>query len=613
MSERAKNLLLKTLIIVGVMALSFLLRVYDLESDPPDYLSWSAAVYVDEGYKALDARNTIKYGSNHWTPYDEYRGHHYTSKIIYDIQVRIFERFGVRIVNLRYFNIAVSLGIILAMLVTLSFVFDAVTILLLGLAMAINVVMLFHSRIALYEAPMIFVGTLLLPGIFLYFNHNYFTTTVRKLLYGMVLMAVMAGMTSVGMGIKDSFALYMFSMMIAFVFAALLPFYKKRKIPHPLLDLKNFFSLLLIGILAVFVILTLWQMYVTYRHPQIAGERFFGSPVMLLAKLWFLEIIYLQPNTFLLCVLCVIAILKIFYSRRYVNFTRGELFIYQLDLFFAIQLILSFLLVYLLSYSPLRYFLFSEVAILYMAGRFVGNYEKEMRILRSGRKPAKGPIGAALIFLLVFYIAIQFVIVCVMLFVGYDSRREIFDKFYLNMMKGDISNPHAYFVFILILVVLPAVFFITKNHHDIANFVKRHLSGKLMIFLLIEVQLIYLLSWHFGKTYTLRDSMNFVKTLPANSVIMGDWAPMIAFESELKAIYSNPFENLNMRAIGKIRPDYVVLDSNKKEEEIYNAFEPGLIKPGNMIYNFWVQAFNIKIYRVDKYKGAASRPAAAGP
>lgn len=613
MSARAKRLLYKALVIAGVMALGLVLRVYDLESDPPDYLSWSAAIYVDEGYKALDARNTIKYGSNHWTPYDEYKGHHYTSKIIYDVQVRIFERFGLRIVNLRYFNIAVSMGIILIMLLTLSFVFDALTVGLLGLSMAINVVMLFHSRIALYEFPMILTGTLLLPGIFLYFNHNYFTTTIRKLLYGLVLLAVMAGITSVGMGIKDSFAVYMLSMMVAFVFAALLPLYKKRRLAHPLLDLKNFFSLMLLGILAVFAVLTLWQMYVTYKHPQIAGERFFGSPVMLLAKLWFLEIIYLQPNTFLLCVLCVVAILKIFYSRRYVNFTRDDLFIYQLDLFFTVQLILSFLLVYLLSYSPLRYFLFAEPAMLYLAGRFVGNYEAEVRILRGGRRPAKGPIRTACIFLLVFYIAIQLVIVCVMLFVSYENRRMIFDEFYHNLMKGDISNPHAYFVFIVILVVLPAAIFITKNHHDIADFVKRHLSKKLMVFLLIEVQLIYLLSWHFGKTYALRDCMSFVKTLPAESVIIGDWAPMIAFESELKAVYANPFENLNMRTIGKIKPDYVVLDSRKKEEEIYNAFEPGLVKPENMIYNFWVQAFNIKIYRVDKYKGAATRPAAGGP
>jgi hypothetical protein len=107
--------------------------------------------------------------------------------------------------------------------------------------------------------------------------------------------------------------------------------------------------------------------------------------------------------------------------------------------------------------------------------------------------------------------------------------------------------------------------------------------------------------------------MSFVKTLPAESVIMGDWAPMIAFESELKAIYANPFENLNMRTIGKIKPDYVVVDSRKKEEDIYNAFEPGLIRPENMVYNFWVQAFNIKIYRVDKFKAAAPRPAAGGP
>jgi hypothetical protein len=128
------------------------------------------------------------------------------------------------------------------------------------------------------------------------------------------------------------------------------------------------------------------------------------------------------------------------------------------------------------------------------------------------------------------------------------------------------------------------------------------MSRKMMVFLLIEIQLIYLLSWQFNKTRMLRDCMDFINTLPAGSVIIGDWAPMLSFESDLKSIYSNPQDNRNVNNIDRIKPDYIVVKSHKNEEEQYNSYSPGLIKPKNVIYSFSVQAFDIKIYKVDKYR-----------
>ena len=39
-----------------------LLRIFDLNADPPKDLSWSHAIWVDEGLKSLSAKNYVNYG-----------------------------------------------------------------------------------------------------------------------------------------------------------------------------------------------------------------------------------------------------------------------------------------------------------------------------------------------------------------------------------------------------------------------------------------------------------------------------------------------------------------------------------------------------------------------
>ncbi len=595
MASGKMSFLYKTLIIVSIAAASLALRLYSLESDPPDYLSWSAAIYIDEGYKALDARNILKYGSAKWSEHDRYRGHRDESPFIHAVQLWIFEKFGLKIVNLRYFNIAVSVGIIVLTLSVLSFFFNKRTIFLLGIAMSINVILLFHSRIALYELPMVFLCVLLFPPLFCYMGREGRMDRAGRMLFIFAIALSVALVAWLGMRIKGSFAIYLGSVLAAFVFAAVLPYFKNRARYPRILDPGNMFLAAIGCILLVSFVLYVWQANLGFQ------VRYLGNPLILLGKIWFLEIIYLQPNTFLMAVLCAIAVLKILKNRRYVSYDRERFVQYQIDLFFALQFIFSFLVVYMSSYSPLRYFLFSEVSILFLAGRFVANYDREIKILNEGKKRSGGAPRRVLLFFLMFYIVIQFVIFLVMLFLSYETRKVIFDDFYLNLQKGVLSGTGASFVFVLIAVVLPLCFYLAKNYDDFVAFIQKHVSPKMMIFLLIEVQIIYLLSWQFNRTTTIRDAMDFVETLPAGSVMIGDWAPMLCFESDLKPIYANPDDRRNVGNIPLLKPDYVVVKSHKNEEARYNEYDPGLIKPENFIYGFRVQAFDMKIYRVDKY------------
>ncbi len=595
MTAGRMSVLYRVIIIVSLVVFSLVLRLHSLDSDPPDYLSWSAAIYVDEGYKALDARNILKYGAPRWSEHDRYRGHRDESPFIHAVQLWIFENCGIKIVNLRYFNITISVGIIALTLFVLSFFFNKRTVFLLGLAMSINVILLFHSRIALYELPMVFLCVLLFPPMFFYLGRSGGIDRAGRILFLFVMVLSVMLVTWLGMRIKGSFAIYMGSVLAAFAFSAILPFFKNRTRYPRILDPGNLFLMAIGGILLVSFVLYVWQANLGFQ------VRYLGNPLILLGKIWFLEIIYLQPNTFLMAVLCTMAILKILGNRRYVHYDRERFLQYQIDVFFALQFIFSFLVVYMSSYSPLRYFLFSEVSILFLAGRFVANYDGEIKILNEGRKTRKSAARTALIFMLMFYIVIQFIIFLVMLFLSYETRKVIFDDFYLNLTRGSFSGTGATFVFLLIAVVLPLVFYLAKNYDDFVAFIQKHISPKMMVFLLIEVQLIYLLSWQFNRTTTIRDAMDFVNTLPSGSVMIGDWAPMLCFESDLKPIYSNPDDRRNVGNIPLLRPDYVVVKSHKNEEAKYNEYDPGLIKPENFIYGFKVQAFDIKIYSVDKY------------
>ncbi len=84
-----------TIILIGTGV-----RFLFLDSDPPRMLSASAAIYADEGYKALDARNMVLFGSPKPIQDDQYPGH--TEKwLIYNFQIWLFSMFGVSLGILR--------------------------------------------------------------------------------------------------------------------------------------------------------------------------------------------------------------------------------------------------------------------------------------------------------------------------------------------------------------------------------------------------------------------------------------------------------------------------------------------------------------------------------
>ncbi len=586
---RTADIVNKALIIAGILIAGTLLRLYSLESDPPDYFPWSETACIDEGCGMLDARNVVKYASDYRPPGDEYQGHANDSRLMYELQLFIFENFGMKVINLRYMTVWISEIIIAIMLITLAFFFKGRMVFLTGLALSINVVYYFHSKVALYELSMLVLGTALMPPLFAFLGQRVSTHKPFRPGYAVLIVVLIGLFTAAGMNIKESFLIYLSSILIAFFFAATIPYFReKRRCPSWVQPDRLFiYGLALIGLVSV--ALYVW-----------GGDRCVDKPLMLLGKMWFLEIIYLQPNTFLFAVLSCLAMMKLLFNKKYIHYSREDLLEYQIDIYFTMQFIFSFLFAYLAVRGQLRYFLFSELSIIYLAARFAGNHGSEMKILARRSLRKRGIMGSFMAFLLVLYMSLQVVIFFMMLFMDFENRRLIMNNFYLNISQGNLGDKHVQIVFIMAFLLVSLAYYFARRFDDVVYFIQRRASGKLMVFLLIQIQLIYLLSWQYNKTFAIREAMNFVNTLPADCVIIGDWAPMIALESDLKIIYSNLREPENMKSIAGLDPDYVVVNSVRKEEAAYNSCVPGLIKPENSIYSFKVQSFDIKIYKVDK-------------
>ena len=61
-------------ILILFFSIFTLMRLVFINADPPQDLSFSAALYTDEGFKTYEARNYIHFGDWKWTSSDMYWG-----------------------------------------------------------------------------------------------------------------------------------------------------------------------------------------------------------------------------------------------------------------------------------------------------------------------------------------------------------------------------------------------------------------------------------------------------------------------------------------------------------------------------------------------------------
>ena len=134
----------------------FLFHLYFLEADTPASLTYGAGTYCDEGYKTLDARNIVLFGTTHWTDLDDYHGWIKGSPITVYFNYIMFSNFGVSLTSARLGNVFFAMGCFILFYLILEKIYDRRHAFLGIILCGVNQVFFFYSRIALFEFKMMF-------------------------------------------------------------------------------------------------------------------------------------------------------------------------------------------------------------------------------------------------------------------------------------------------------------------------------------------------------------------------------------------------------------------------------------------------------------------------
>jgi len=140
------------------LAAAVLLRWVAIDSDVPRSVpDRSAAIWADEGYKTLAARNLLMFGSTHWNSADRYSGWLRESPVTQLSFLTAFKIGGQGVVQARWVA-AVCFGLFLVGFVALLWEVYGPQITILGaLALATNYYLFLFSRLALFEIFIIVV------------------------------------------------------------------------------------------------------------------------------------------------------------------------------------------------------------------------------------------------------------------------------------------------------------------------------------------------------------------------------------------------------------------------------------------------------------------------
>ncbi len=513
---------LTALIILCAIAL----RVLHIDADTPSGLSWSAGLYVDEGYKTLSPRNLSLFDKTHWHPADTYPGWMDYSPLTQWPVYAVFKSFGTSITAARsvpiiYFSL---LALVISYFLRRRY---STNLFYVGLILFLVDASLFtFSRVALFEIPMsFFLYGLILPLSLLRENKQPTLLPILWLTIGGVL---------IGNLIKLSALVYIAPALIA---ASTLYIINKIHLAK-----KQSIILLVIFSLASLILLA-----VTHHA---WGHRLGISPLDFIYKMIENPLRITSPAILIAGTLCA-AHIAAYQSRLYLNN------IYRVCLLSMV--IMAPLILSLFPYNPLRYYIpFVPAYILLILEWFHTTTNSEI----SRERPH---FIASLIGLLLTALAIAYSFTA------------------LNL------HEHIQMRFIIVISACAAsVIWFFQHSLFSEKGLRTVLTGFVGASLLHSLFLIG--SFHMNPIYnseTMRSRISQV--VKEGETVSGGWAPFLLLGTSIKVIYANnEFNTPDVLKI--IQPDYFVQSdtpTSMKTLELIKQ-EPGvsLGKPAELgLYN----------------------------
>jgi len=532
-----------------LLIIAALLRVQHIKADPPTILpqiSGSAGIYFDEGIYSHNARNKVLFGK--WIT-DEWNPMVYNAPLtmIYYLGFRLF---GVSMVTVKAVNILFGLlGICLfhaglrrylrpgpALALTCLFAFDFYG--------------LMYSRIGLLENFSAF-GFLL--GFYLFTRPE----EKRWPLFCLGLTAAVAALS------KYLFAYFLISTLLAVAYRA----WRRSDARTLVVFLTGVLTAALPWFFGIYLPFRSTFSKIGFGWGMLSLPR---SPGQALANLWHNPLpryLQLMPIAgFLLILFGALALLKI---ARWRSSGRpdGSGHAVDLDLFVFFWIIGAVLSMGLLNYRPLRYYLPLLPAV-YLAVSLLLR-EREMIRIESRLFWPLAIIPAGL-----------------------------FIPFFHTLAAG--ISPFRIFPLALRLLVIPAaagiVIFLGS-----ANAAWRRVSAAVVFAVMLSGSLFLYNSQFFRQpSFRLEATSRFMETLPAGSVVLGQEAPRLTLDTNLKAVlsYENWFNDRD--PFTRYSPDYVLVLDRFNDAELgwMRRRFPAVVAQFRLLRVFPVWDTTVSLYQV---------------
>ena len=531
-------------LLVFLMLLTFFVfQALFLTADSPDSLTDDIGIFVDEGFKTLDAKNLALYGKTHWCKYDEYPGWMRASPVTVVSNYLLFEAFGTSLHVARFGSLLYALGTMILLWFLLTSLygrpFSAVALLIL----ATNNIFFFYSRIALFEIKILFfiVCTLCLMKL-----------AAARRLYGLLLPVTIAA----AFYCKQTAAVFLVSLAIYYVLTVADGFLIKR-LARP----RNLFILLVSAAVSICLL--------EYCFPLFSDftilERPFRSPLQAVLTL-------LNPVLFKkIPLLGSLALLYAGYLVARISDRRSHR---KADLLFSAIFLVGLACHSAFVYRPLRYYFFLLMPVVVLATRALFTAPEIFSTLFNGKNRLfKG---------IVFLASCS----CLTVFMSWTLVQRF--PFYEDLSR--VVAPHIVPIALGAMTVFTVSYFLLARHREtVADLVADRASvvGLLLGLFLLAFHLQPICRWAANPKYELKAAADAIDALGPDVIIVGQWAPQLCIDTKAKALYSDYLgvkrggrkKYLNVRNLGAIKPDFVTFAQGVNEAylEELKRFYPGVI------------------------------------
>ncbi len=539
---RTKNLLIFG-VILGLCALRFI----HLGADTPIGVSNNIGLYVDEGYKTLDPRNLVLFGSEKWHPDDDYPGWIKNSPLTQWPYYFAFQTFGVNIESARLVTILSFFILLCGYAYTMANRYSA-KLLFVGLCvLGLQNTIFFFSRVALFEVPIITFVYLIL-FLFIKIEHSPLVAKLAVLLLGAILSVCC---------IKASAMIYLFPVIITTILASAFKctFFQK-KITFCWVSL-SFICLILL--LAIFF-------YDRYES-RISFS-------FIIKRVLIYRAIDSAPCIVIMGLFCACQGL-LSRPKAYLNdnYSAGLLGI----------VVLCPILLAFFSYNPLRYYV--PILPAYILLFLEWFHQKTWNHTVAKRL---SPLYSTAIFIilipLVFYIA-------------HSLNKHILTL--LPVKIGDepgISDSSMLELLTPVAVFLSALIYCTRRYIFSTNII---VASCILMFVLCFFYNATLLSRFFlYPSYQSQNIQTEIENIvPPEAIIAGDWAPFFLLSTKIKSLYMNT--KFNRDTIMSIRPNYLLYSDNRNSFLNMQAIsELNDVTLGTPLYESYYNAKGVILYPI---------------